>query len=408
MKADRRTESSTRATTTALPPEASSGAESLAGARGAFEAPGHGSRAYAPGAERVGRDRDPARHGAARWVLVLGVGILLALGLVLASGLGDRDPEGSTPGALAPARGAPDPRAGHAGEEEVVRIFDRDEGGLAEAPTALPAGWQPDFDGQGSIRGRLVLPEGLDPVPALRVSAKPSRILRGRDRARASAIELPAGETEFVLSGLPLGGYDLEVEGEGLQAPPHPVLLVKGSADPYVVLALSPTGFIDGFVRHADGRPAEGVQVTLEPLLEGAVQSDSTGASGEYLFLNVRDGEYRISFGPPEQPLLPARELFFRAPMMQVTPQVLPPLVELHVIVVDEEGRRVEAVTLDGYGSNGGHVHALTDLQGEARIDFLPPGNYRVSARAEDGRHAQLEVELGLDPPIEHTVRLRP
>jgi hypothetical protein len=270
------------------------------------------------------------------------------------------------------------------------------------------------FEGTGSIRGEIQVPQGMQLPPEFRVVAEPSRILHGREHAVYTERIYKQGEQGFEyeqgfgLRGLPLGGYDVRVVAPGLDCRPVPVLLCKGAEHPFVSVGLRASGFVDGSVIDERGRPVEDVLVTLEPAVAGERREVRTGPSGAYLIEDVPDGEYRLLVGPPHAPLAPPVELSFRAPSLNVPEQRIPALASFELATFDENWIPLADVSVSGYGSNGGQLELSTDLTGHAFARHLPPGTYKLVARHSSGQRGKLSIEIGLDEPAFVQFVLRP
>lgn len=386
---------------------------SLAGPVGPIEA--RGDDALAPLRARAARARS-GRRGTLRRAgraLLPAAAAVLALGLAALLHLATRAPrEGS--GAVSPRHHALSPSAqgGHLAQREgsssvpAHELAGRSSPGLDTGAPLVEARHR--FGGQGSIRGEIVVPAGLALPRAYTVIAEPSRVLLGREHAARREQSFEAGEPRFELRGLPLGGYDLRVRAEGMNCDPMPVLLCEGAEHPYLVIALHPTGFLDGSVLDEAGTPVEELLVTLEPLAaELPRRQTRTTPSGTYLFEDLPDGEYRIHFGPPHAPLAPSSELSFRAPSMSFPQRRIPVLLTLELRTLDENGFALPGAHVSGYGPAGGQIELVTDEEGRGLARFLPPGRYQIAARHEGTLRASTGFELQAGEPAELVLRLR-
>ena len=264
---------------------------------------------------------------------------------------------------------------------------------------------QPAFEGLGSLRG-MVTVVGGGPLPEVyTVHVGPSNSLQGRGRAANTSVVVRG--PDFAFPDLPLGGYDVWVDAEGLNSLRTPVQLQEASPDPYVVVRVSPTGFLDGHAYTHDGRPAEGLRVALESRRGEARLETATRSDGSYRFDSVPDGEYRILFGPLHAPLVPERELAFQAPSMRFPKVELPPTGEVLFHTTDLEGKALGEVTLTGFGRPAGRLELVTDPEGRAWGRHLLPGRYKLSARHADGRRARATVEIEVGPGQEEWIALR-
>ena len=374
-------------------------AERVAPGRGAHEACGHRSEracrrrrvAYGPCAPRVG----------GRALLFVAAALAAAVALLLtrfalqrwetSPAIGPTD--GPAPAELVTSQlaglAAPDD-AQPGPDAERERAAGTDAGGRLRR-----------FEGTGSIRGRLVVPPGGRLPETWTVRVGPSLYLEGRQHAVRRDVTCGGDTSEFEIGDLPLAGYDVRVEAAGMNSNPQPVLLVRGAEHPYVTVSIYATGFIDGFVIEEGGRVAEGLQVTLERSATGERRTVATGATGAYLFADVPDGQYRLLFGPPDRPLIPAGELSFRAPSMNYPRREIPPTATAQIRTVDRTGARVPRARVEGFGPEGGSIQVTTDELGLAEVRYLPPGTYQLSARDDSGRRGKMAAELELGEPAD-------
>ncbi|MDP6408916.1 MAG: carboxypeptidase-like regulatory domain-containing protein [Planctomycetota bacterium] len=335
--------------------------------------------------------------------LLVGLAVLLVL---LRSGAGgDSDASGPhrppeparTPAQRAPEIARPDPlttteaRTGEA------------ESDAGAASRNSPA----DFEGRGSIRGRVSVAQGVRFPANWTAVVRPSLYLRGKERAVERADARAGGEREFTLPDLPLGGYDLTIEAPGMNSQVLPVLLVRGAEHPFVTIDLYPTGFLHGLVRGEDGSLAPELLVTLERNTTRKRRTTLTGPTGTWRFEDVPDGEYRLYLGPVEAPLLPADDLSFRAPSMSFPLRELPATASLMIYTVDTAGRRIGGVKVQGFGSAGGRIRGVTDDRGAFLARYLPPGHFNISARDEEGRRGKMVSDIDLGPTQELNVPVR-
>lgn len=251
------------------------------------------------------------------------------------------------------------------------------------------------LEGSGHIRGMVQAPAGIEFPIEWVLEVGPSSGLIGRDRAQSRRLEFHAGETEFDLPDLPLGGYMLRASSFGLASDAHHVLLAKPTETQlFVVMQLAPTAFVEGSVRFPDFVPAAGLDLYLEPRPSGARALAVADISGQFLFTDVQEGGYTLHFGRAENPVRPSIEVDVSRPSVRVPETVVPALGELIVRVSSSPGVGVLDARVEGYGDHGGRFDGVTGQDGEYRARFLPAGRITVSATLPDGRRVQGRVQL--------------
>ncbi|MEM7516252.1 MAG: carboxypeptidase-like regulatory domain-containing protein, partial [Planctomycetota bacterium] len=159
------------------------------------------------------------------------------------------------------------------------------------ASTSRPKELVRDFNGRGSLAGRASVQAGLDFPKRWTLHLEPSQSLSlaGRERAVTRDILVEAGE-EFEVKDLPLGGYSVSARAPGLNGIPVDVALFKRQEHAYVMLRMTPAGFLDGGVVDSEGVPVEDLLVLLERAEDLTRSETRTDAAGNYIFQDVLDG----------------------------------------------------------------------------------------------------------------------
>ncbi len=251
------------------------------------------------------------------------------------------------------------------------------------------------LEGEGTIRGHVGGKTGVAFPREWNLILEPHPYLQGRERAESRRVEFRAGERDFRVEHLKLGGYRVRAEALAMNSSSADVLLVQGSPDQFVELLLSPAGWLDGSVVDSEGRPAEGVRVTLVDLATRAEREALTDGAGAWEFRALLDGEYAIRFGAAGRELLPEGSLSFRAPRLSYPAQKLPPTSSLRVEVLDRLGQPAIGARVTGFGRPAGRFDVRSDDRGVARVRWLAPGTWRVSALDEgEGLAAHGELDL--------------
>lgn len=326
------------------------------------------------------------RRGSGRLPLILMLAVFLALAGFFAFQAVDPEP---TPEPIAPSHPptatVPEPASETSAGDLLTDGSERAPGTATLDTLARPArGPRPDvqrsFDGTGTLRGEVTTSPGV-PFPShWTLEIGPSKVLEGRERAVSRILDFSGDERTFHIPDVPLAGYSLVAKAADMSTRTHNALLVEGRSSSFIVMRLEPAGFLDGSVFDEQGRPAEGLTVTLLDESSSRRIKTTVDAAGGYLFPAVPDGEYRIVFGPPTSPLAPDRELSFRAPSLHFPNTTIPVTGTVVFMVQELDGRPVPDARLRGFGSEGGVVDTVSGYDGWVTVRFLPPGRYRVNA----------------------------
>jgi hypothetical protein len=312
------------------------------------------------------------------------------------------------------AQGSPTPLPGHAAAPNVQPadqvIEKRPAGAIIPTRNALTSEQLAaaySLDGEGTLRGHMVERAGAVFPREWDLVLEPHPYLEGRERAESRRIPFRAGERDFRVEHLHLGGYLVRAEAAGMNSSHCDVLLVKGSSNQFVDLALSPAGFLDGSVLGANGAPAEGVEVQLVETTTHARHDTTSDGAGAYQFGALVDGDYELSFCIGGVALCEPRLLGFRAPRLSFPVVTLPPTGTLAVHVFDLLGKPAIGERVTGFGHPKGALDLRTDEQGTARLRWALPGQWQIQAldQAENLRaQGELVVAAGVDASM--TLRL--
>jgi hypothetical protein len=227
----------------------------------------------------------------------------------------------------------------------------------------------------------------------------PSAVLIGGEHARARRVELGAGELEYSLADVPLGGYEVWAEAEGMNGRHEHIVLANPDATlVYQDLRLVPLAFVEGLARDEEGVGVAGLPLFLLPLEGGPRLETRADGGGHYLFERVPDGAYLLEAGFADASLVPPRELAVLAPSLHVPPLDLPRLHELLALVRDEDGLPLPGASVRGWCSAGGRVEATSDAFGFARQPWIPAGRVTLEASLPERPQAG-HVRVHLDFP---------
>lgn len=202
-------------------------------------------------------------------------------------------------------------------------------------------------------------------------------------------------------------------------------------------LEYSPVGRIDGVVQKADGTPATGARVMLEPReprvnLEGSVRTTAVDAQGRFFFNTVPPDDYRVSVNAASGNAA-IRDLYAEAaivtsgadvagvaltlaPAAQLSGRVsfegttIKPPADLSGVRLTAIGTRAMAQALAGGGSITSQFTGQVAADGTFTIIGLPPDRYLINAswsgmRSDAGGWWLTGVRVGerelADAPIE-------
>jgi hypothetical protein len=247
------------------------------------------------------------------------------------------------------------------------------------------------FQGTGTLRGTVDSAVGLSFPATWTLVLEPSPTLAGAGRPKAQRLEFTADQRDFTVEDVELGGYAIRAEAAGCNGRSVHVLLERTSSSAYVMLQLTPAGFIEGQLLDGRDLPVEDVAVWLFPGRLGALASlgavgsegreTRTSVEGLWRFDDVIDGAYTLVFGSPTAPLVEPATLSFQAPSLTWPSPELPVLTTLQVMIVDGyeqpvQGARVTVTSPALY-------ETTSSATGMAMIPNLPPGTVRLSAEHE-------------------------
>jgi hypothetical protein len=349
------------------------------------------------------RPRRAAARGAAsaRWLLVaLAAGVLGLLAL-LALALGrDADGRDARRGPL------PEPASAAAADEAAVPVPLTSPAAPVDARgTETPAQSSSGTEGRAAEGSRFELVAVAPPESAFTGAVRVT-LRRAGELERELQLPPDAPQVEVVCADVE---YVLEAHHHG---PPELaslplVLLVDGDMAEPVRLTLVPARVLAGTVTEVSGRAVVDVPLALE-LGDRPAATARSGADGGFLFAPLAEGEYELVVGDPLGPLVPRRAVHLEAGL-GVLDVVVPPLHEVVVRVVDEQGLALPDVEVEGLGQHGGRVAGVTDARGELHARGLPPGDYRLFARDPVlGRGTRVFALSSASPVTSVEIRLVP
>jgi hypothetical protein len=262
------------------------------------------------------------------------------------------------------------------------------------------------FAGRGRIRGEIHPGPGVTLPAEWTLVIEPHDSLLGSEHAVTKRIDLAKGERAFDSGEVPLAGYRVRAEAKGLNSTEAGVILDRVSHDVFVTLELKRAGLIDGRVFAADGSPADGLELVLQPKSSPVRRRTTVGPDATFVFRDVVDGEYSLFVGPPEAPLFPPADIAFQAPTLRRPDLTLPPTGTIAITTLDDRGLAVGDVEVTGSGAPRGTLRVTTGASGRAQVRWLLPGKYHLEARSADGRRAMATIEVRANETAQAALRL--
>ena len=262
-------------------------------------------------------------------------------------------------------------------------------------------------DGFGSLRGVLLDRTGKGVPERWTLVMRPNTAIRTPTPRKEVRAEFEDARERFTVPDVPLGAYDVWVEAEGVNRRSTPVLLVRGSASPFISLELYARGYLEGYVLDEPGAPVSGLKVTIVSA-EGSDRSTRTNGSGRYLFEDLIDGEYQLFIGAQQNPLIGPELLSFSAPSLHYPVRRVPELGSARVHAVDRNGLGLSGVRVDGFAPDGGSLGGMSDSDGYCLVNNLVPGRYRLSLRGIGSSTGQGVCFVSAGEQVEIEVIVRP
>ncbi len=172
----------------------------------------------------------------------------------------------------------------------------------------------------------------------------------------------------------------------------------------------APTGVLRVEVVDRNGAALEGLSVFARRGAKERVEQH-TDATGLARFEPLEASLWQVLVGDHERPLVAANSLELPAGQIEfLRVQVLQPLTELDVEVVDEAGRPAPGVAVRTRCDKGGVSRGVTDPSGRVRLRHVALGMVRVFANDERlGRgNRALEISEGERPSVVIALATRP
>ncbi len=196
----------------------------------------------------------------------------------------------------------------------------------------------------------------------------------------------------------PAGTYDLCVEppaGQNLLGQQFPVTVAVGDQVTHN-FALAAGGTLTGIVT-AEGEPLPGAMVNVSSLEGFFFASQTTDATGRYTVERLPSGQVLLAVYPPEgRNLVPESQVVTTIQGATVTRDVaLPPGAVLQLQVTDPASAPLAGAEVVVTGTEV-YRAATTDAAGQATIDRLVAGTYRVSVSPPGNRPELRAQELNV------------
>ncbi|MHC4935122.1 MAG: carboxypeptidase regulatory-like domain-containing protein [Planctomycetota bacterium] len=219
-------------------------------------------------------------------------------------------------------------------------------------------------------------------------------------------------EGRFEIPGLPPLDFQVVVRAEDWATAVLPQALP--TEEPLIVI-LAGGGMVVGAVNDAEGRPLEGVEVSLEifgsaedpslRLVEPSVEV--SGADGSFRFLGLGSASVSLTARAPGWQEARIPTLIVEQGGVHEVAMLLEPGAVIEGRVVDESGTGLAGIEVTATAQGGGRrgrVRETTDEEGGFRFDTLPFQRHQLTARAPEWQEATLEAGAaspGEEEPVE-------
>ncbi|MET0551458.1 MAG: carboxypeptidase regulatory-like domain-containing protein [Vicinamibacteria bacterium] len=250
---------------------------------------------------------------------------------------------------------------------------------MVEAPArdvvfALPAA--------GTVRGRAIDAATREPLRQFTIAVSPGE--EGGSWEREGTVD----DGGFVVEDVPAGVVTLTASAEGYASGRVEDVTVVADAEPAEVeVALRADAPITGQVTDESGGP---VQAAVSGRAKDGSASGASGADPE--------GRYELRGLPAGEVELQVQARGYATEKRTADTRqggrvdiVLKRGLALRGEVVGDGAPVARASVYANGAGRGGSAYATTDERGRFTLEGLEPGRYAVSARAADGRHAQVE-----------------
>ncbi len=260
----------------------------------------------------------------------------------------------------------------------------------------------------GRIEGVVFGPEGT-PLAGQRVGVERETGLASLAGIDGRGGERTDADGRFVLARLQPGTYALRYGGGKYgRAVLAGVELAEGEAVGGLHLRLTRPGTLEGVVLDTDGRPVGNAAIFVRGagghLTERMARSVSD-EEGRFVVEGVAPGEVTLTARTREASSAESRSVMVREDAATDVELILESGTILRVVVEDAEGSQLRARVSVRDAEGREHAGMLTEallrglfLEGfsstEQRVGPLPPGKYRVTVTAEDGRSKERNVRL--------------
>ena len=260
----------------------------------------------------------------------------------------------------------------------------------------------------GRIEGVVLGPEGT-PLAGQRVGVERETGLASLAGIDGRGGERTDADGRFVLARLQPGTYALRYGGGKYgRSVLAGVELAEGEAVGGLHLRLTRPGTLEGVVLDTDGRPVGNAAIFVRGAgghLTERMASSVSDDEGRFVVEGVAPGEVTLTARTREASSAESRSVMVREDAATNVELILESGTILRVVVEDAEGSQLRARVSVRDAKGREHAGMLTEallrglfLEGfsstEQRVGPLPPGKYRVTVTAEDGRSKERNVRL--------------
>jgi hypothetical protein len=246
------------------------------------------------------------------------------------------------------------------------------------------------------LNGRVVDPVTGMPVSLFTVHCIPASLGDPEtqlEQGQRSGQTFRDQQGKFRVQSLEPGQYSVVVDAPGYKREYKREVQVPGTAE--LTFEVKRGAYIDGKLLDTAGHPVANYEVNLDPKPFDPkkfprIRQRKTDNMGYYRFSDLSPGEYRVSMGglANNDPELASPSYTLNQDQHIEHNFTMPPRNTLTFTITDDRGVALNAVRIRCYDRNN-HFNAVTDQNGEAKIEHVRDSEYTLNIVCRGYKQAQ-------------------